>query len=122
MLVLHVVAPGAIGGLERVVQLLAQGQARAGNEVHVAAVLDQANADHPLLHALTAGGVTTHAIILPRRSYWRERAAIRELGRPLRPDVRHTPGHPPGVVGAGAAPPAGIPIRTAVARPPGGRW
>src|SRR3989442_1175814 len=122
MLVLHVVAPGAIGGLERVVQLVAQGQARAGNEVHVAGVLDQANADHPLLHALTAGGVTTHAIILPRRSYWRERAAIRELGRRLRPDVVHTHGYRPDVVDAGAAQRLGIPIVTTVHGFTGGDW
>src|SRR2546425_188081 len=122
MLVLHVVAPGAIGGLERVVQLLAQGQARAGNEAPGAAVLDQANADHPPLPARTAGGVTTHAIILPRRSYWRERAAIRELGRRLRPDVVHTHGYRPDVVDAGAAQRLGIPIVTTVHGFTGGDW
>src|SRR3989442_13554679 len=99
MLVLHVVAPGAIGGLERVVQLLAQGQARAGNEVHVAAVLDQANADHPLLHALTAGGGTPPAVILPRRRYWRERAGRPPRGRRPPPALGHTPGDRPGVGG-----------------------
>ena len=44
MLVLHIVAPSEVGGLERVVQLLAQGQARSGGEIHVAGVEE----DHDL--------------------------------------------------------------------------
>jgi len=38
--VLHVTAPGAFGGLERVVEMLASGTAAAGHEVTVAAILD----------------------------------------------------------------------------------
>src|SRR5258706_183883 len=73
MLVLHVVAPGEVGGLERVVQLLAQGQAHAGDDVHVAAVLDRGHEDHWLLRTLAAAGVGTHSIVVPNRAYWRER-------------------------------------------------
>src|SRR2546428_2946716 len=122
MLVLHVLAPPKVGGLQRVVQLLAQGQARSGNEVHVVAVLDQANADHPLLDALAAGGVTTHPIVLPRRGYWRERAAMLELCRRLRPVVVHTHGYRPDVVDGGAARRLGIPTVTTVHGFTGGDW
>jgi glycosyltransferase involved in cell wall biosynthesis len=114
MLVLHVVAPGEVGGLERVVQSLAQGQAQAGDDVHVAAVLDQANADHPLLGALAAAGVGTHSIVVPSRGYWRERAAMFELCRRLRPGIVHTHGYRPDIVDAGAARRLGIPTVTTV--------
>jgi len=120
--VLHILAPGAVGGLERVVQILAQGQARAGAEVHVAAVLDRANAGHPLLDALAAGGVTTHAIVLSGRGYWRERAAILELGGRVRPSVVHTHGYRADVVDAAAARRLGIPTVTTVHGFTGGDW
>jgi glycosyltransferase involved in cell wall biosynthesis len=122
MIVLHVAAPGQIGGLERVVQLLTHEQARAGDEVHVAAVLDRAAPDNPLLADLAAGGVTVHPIVLPGRAYWRERAAIRALGRSLRPAVVHTHGYRPDIVDAGAARRLGIPTVTTVHGFSGGDW
>jgi glycosyltransferase involved in cell wall biosynthesis len=122
MRILHVLAPTEIGGLERVVQLLAQGQARAGEEVHVAGVLDRAGAADPLLDLLAAGGVTTHPIALPARAYWRERAAVCELCRRLRPDVVHTHGARPDVVDAGVARRLGIPAVTTVHGFTGGDW
>lgn len=122
MLVLHVVAPGEIGGLERVVQLLALGQARSGDDIHVAAVLDRANADHALLETLAAGGVTTHPIVVGARAYWQERAALFALGRRLRPAVVHTHGYRPDIVDAGAARRLGIPTVTTVHGFTGGDW
>jgi glycosyltransferase involved in cell wall biosynthesis len=122
MLVLHVVAPSEFGGLERVVQSLARGQAHAGDDVHVAAVLDHASADHPLLGALAAAGVGTHSIVVPRRGYWRERAAMLELCRRLRPAIVHTHGYRPDVLDAGAARRLGIPIVTTVHGFTGGGW
>jgi len=114
MLVLHVVAPGEVGGLERVVQSLAQGQAHAGDDVHVAAVLDRGHEDHWLLGTLAAVGVGTHSLVVPNRAYWRERAAIVELCRRLRPGIVHTHGYRPDVVDAGAARRLGIPTVTTV--------
>ncbi len=122
MSLLHVVAPGEVGGLERVVHLLTHGQARAGNDVHVAAVVDPAGADHPLIGTLASGGVTTHPILLPGRAYRRERAAINELCRRLRPDVVHTHGYRADVVDAGAAQQLGIPSVTTVHGFTGGGW
>jgi glycosyltransferase involved in cell wall biosynthesis len=104
------------------VQLLAHGQAGAGDEVHVAAVLEGVNADHPLLATLAAGAVTTHPIVLPRRAYWRERAAILELCGRLRPVVVHTHGYRPDVVDAPAARRLGIPTVTTVHGFTGGDW
>lgn len=124
MRVLHVVGPGVVGGLERVVQLLALGYARAGNEVHVAAILDPVSAaqPHPLLAALAAGGVTTHPVALPGRAYRREWVAMRELYRRLCPDVVHTHGYRPDVVDAPPARGLGIPTLTTVHGFTGGGW
>lgn len=122
MRVVHVVAPGPIGGLERVLQLLTQGQARAGADVHVALVLDPANADHPLVVSLAAGGVTPHQIVVPGRAYRRERTAILELVRRLRPDVVHTHGSRPDVLDAPAARRGDAPTVTTVHGFTGGDW
>jgi len=122
MRVLHIVAPGEVGGLERVVQLLAQGQARAGANVHVAVVLDGASGDHGLVDFFAATGVTPHPIVIPPRTYWRERAAILDLGRRLRPDVVQTHGCRPDVVDAPAARRLGIPTVTTVHGFIGGDW
>jgi glycosyltransferase involved in cell wall biosynthesis len=121
MRVLHIVAPGEIGGLERVVQLLAQGQARAGANVHVAVLLDRAS-DHALVDFFAAAGVTPHPIVIPARTYWRERTAILDLGRRLRPNVVQTHGCRPDVVDAPAARRLGIPTVTTVHGFTGGDW
>ncbi len=122
MRVLHIVAPGEVGGLERVVQLLSQGQARAGAKVHVAVLLDRASADPALVDFFAATGVTPHPIVIPARTYWRERAAILDLGRRLRPDVVQTHGCRPDVVDAPAARRLGIPTVTTVHGFVGGDW
>src|SRR2546425_11401554 len=85
MRVLHVLAPGAVGGLERVAQLLALGQARSGEEVHAAPVLDPATENHPFVEQLATGGVTVHPVVVPGRQYWREGTAVGRLGPPARP-------------------------------------
>src|SRR5205085_12254603 len=98
MRVLHIVAPGEIGGLERVVQLLTRAQASAGQETHVALVLEPGSAGHALVANLADGGVTPHPIAIPGRAYFRERRLILELTRRLHPDVVHTHGYRPDVV------------------------
>ena len=122
MRVLHVLAPGAVGGLERVAQLLALGQARCGEEVHAAPVLDPATENHPFVEQLATGGVTVHPVVVPGRQYWRERTAVARLGHRLRPDVVHTHGYRPDLVDAGAARRLGIPTVTTVHGFCGGGW
>ena len=120
MLVLHVVAPGEVGGLERVVHLLAKGQAQDGAKVHVALV--DAGATHPLFVSLAAAGVTPHPILLPGRAYWRERTAVSRLCEQLRPDIVHTHGARPDVMDAPAARALRIPTVTTVHGFTGGDW
>jgi glycosyltransferase involved in cell wall biosynthesis len=122
MRLLHILAPGDFGGLERVVQALALGQARTGDEVHVAAVLERAGAAHPLLHALATGGVTTHPLVVPARAYWQERAALVALCRRLGPAVVHTHGFRPDIVDGGVVRRLGIPTVTTAHGFTGGDW
>ncbi|OLC87151.1 MAG: hypothetical protein DMD38_15035 [Gemmatimonadetes bacterium] len=121
MLILHVVAPGEIGGLERVVDMLTRGQARALCDIHVAAVLDRGCENHPLLTTL-AQAVQTHPIVLPGRAYQRERAALKDLCRRLRPHVVHTHGYRPDVVDSTVPRHLGIPTVTTVHGFAGGDW
>lgn len=122
MRVLHVVAPAAFGGLERVVQLLATGLADSGHDVHVACVTGDAATPAAFLAPLAAAGVTTHQIVVPSRAYARERAAIAALCGRVRPDAVHTHGYRPDVLDAGVARRAGIPIVTTAHGFTGGSW
>jgi len=122
MRILHIAAPGPIGGLERVLQLLAQGQAQAGADVHVALVLEPGDEQHPLIASLTAAGVTPHSLVLAGRAYRRERAAVAALCRRLRPQVVHTHGYRADVVDGPAARRTGVPIVTTVHGFCGGDW
>ncbi len=112
--VLHIVAPGEVGGLESVVRLLAIGQRSAGHRVHVAAILDGAQTAQPFLARLDEGDVGVVPLVLPGRAYLRERASIGRLCRDLRPDVVHTHGYRPDIIDGGVARAVGIPTVTTV--------
>jgi glycosyltransferase involved in cell wall biosynthesis len=122
VLILHVVAPAEFGGLERVIQLLGTGLQEAGHEVHVACIVSHAVIADPLLAPLSAAGVQTHQIVVSGRGYARERAAVAELCRRLRPDVVHTHGYRPDVVDAGVARELGIATVTTAHGFTGGPW
>jgi len=120
--VLHVVAPGEVGGLERVVRLLSEGQAQAGEEVHLAAVVPDRGPWEHLLDAVAAPEVARHPIAVPARGYRRERAALDRLCRSLRPDVVHTHGFRPDVVDGGVPRALGVATVTTVHGFTGGGW
>jgi glycosyltransferase involved in cell wall biosynthesis len=120
--VLHVIAPADAGGAERVVHTLATGQHRAGHQVRVVAVLANGADRHPFLAPLDKTGVETIPLRVPPRAYGRERTAIEELCRRLRPDVMHTHGYHVDVVDAGAARRAGVPTVTTVHGVTRGDW
>jgi glycosyltransferase involved in cell wall biosynthesis len=112
--VLHIVAPCDVGGLERVVHALATGRHRAGRRVSVLAVLGNRVGDHPFLPPLIEAGVDVVTLRLPPRAYLRERAAVVDICRRIRPDVVHTHGYRVDVVDAGAARRVGVPTVTTV--------
>ncbi len=120
--VVHVTAPTAFGGLERVVQSLAAGHQAQGHAVHVVGVLERHEADHPFLTSLKRSGVPTTVLAVPARAFRRERAELRARLRELVPDVVHTHGYRPDVVDAPAARRSGIPTVTTVHGFTGGSW
>jgi glycosyltransferase involved in cell wall biosynthesis len=120
--ILHVVAPGEAGGLERVVQALAIGHRRRGVELHVAVILDAPNPRHGFVLPLLDSGVSVHPLPLPARAYRQERAEVRRLISSLRPNVVHTHGYRPDVVDGGVARQAGVPCVTTVHGFTGGDW
>ena len=120
--VLHLLAPGAAGGLESVVRLLATGLRDRGHTVRVAGVVSRADDDHPYLAMLRAAGVETESLRIHDRAYLRERRWVVGLCRRHRPDVVHTHGFRSDVVDARAAKRLAIPIITTVHGFTGGGW
>lgn len=121
-MILHVVAPGAFGGLERVVQLLGGGLRGLGHEVHVAGVVGDPHdgTSQAFFAPLASAGVHTHAV--PSPSYLAERAGVERLCRDLRPVVVHTHGYRPDVLDAGVARRLRVPVVTTVHGFTGGGW
>jgi glycosyltransferase involved in cell wall biosynthesis len=108
--VMHVVAPSAVGGLERVVQCLAVAQQRAGNGVHVVEIVDGDGIEPSdgFSAPFDGTGVHMHRVTTGPRGYRREREQVMELCRRIRPDVVHTHGYRPDVVDAAPARAAGV--------------
>lgn len=106
MRVLHVAAPGPVGGLEQVLVALASAQRSVGNEVHVA-TLSGSPVVRPLLDRLDRRDVITHTVISGERDYWGQRDELARLAADLRPDVVHTHGYRADVLSAAACDRAG---------------
>lgn len=109
MKILHLMAPGSAGGLERVVEGLATGHAQDGHDVSVAAVVPRGEDGAASIRHLEDSPVRLIPLPLPPRAYLRERADVSRLCEQLRPDVVHTHGSRPDVVSAGIVRAQGIP-------------
>jgi glycosyltransferase involved in cell wall biosynthesis len=120
--ILHVTAPAQVGGLERVVQGLATGQAQRGHAVHVAAILDPGASADAFLLPMERFGVTVHRIVVPSRSYFRERQSMRAVYETVSPGVVHTHGYRTDVIAGGVAQRLGLPTVTTVHGFTGGSW
>jgi len=113
--ILHVAAPGAVGGLESVVQSLAIGQSREGHRVLVALVVEPDQELNGLLTAFEAApNVAVRVLRVPPRAYGQERRLIRDLCVAFQPDVVHTHGCRSDVVDAGIARALGLATVTTV--------
>jgi glycosyltransferase involved in cell wall biosynthesis len=122
LFILHVTAPGAVGGLERVVQTLTAGLRRAGHDARVAAVLDAGTGATPFLAGLEAAAVPVVPIPLPHRAYVRERRRLADLFRAVVPDLVHTHGYRADVQAGAVARGLGLPTVTTVHGFTGGGW
>jgi len=122
MFVVHILAPGPVGGLERVLQQLACGQHARGMRVEVLAVLDADDDGATFFRPLEAAGVAVTPIRLAPRAYVAERRRLTALLRSRRPDLVHTHGYRADVQGRAAAARLRIPAVTTVHGFTGGGW
>src|SRR5881296_1071188 len=122
MVVLHILAPGVVGGLERVVRSLAAGHAALGHRVPVGVVLKPASSEHPFGHALRHARLEVITLPVAPRAYLAERAAFAGVCDRVRPDVVHTHGYRADLVDAPVARRLGIPTVTTVHGFTGGDW
>ena len=122
MVILHILAPGAVGGLERVVRSLAAGHQGRGARVCVAVVLDPGVSTHPFVDSLRTWDLEVVPIQVASRAYLAERRAIAGLCDRLHPDMVHTHGYRADVVDAGVARRLGIATLTTVHGVTGGDW
>lgn len=101
--VLHILAPMREGGLERVVEMMSSGM-RAGDRIHVAAVLEPSAADrHPFVLRLESLGVSVTPVVVDARDYLREYRLLTALVTRLKPAVVHTHGYRADVIGGAVA-------------------
>jgi len=112
LFVSHILAPGDVGGLERVVQGLALGHHRRGLRSEVISVIGPGDEEHPFAVPLREGGVPVHEVRLPARAVLRERRTVRDLLRRLSPDVLHCHGYRPDLLHGTTARSLGIPTVT----------
>ena len=121
--VVHVLAPGSVGGLESVVLALAAGHIHAGHDVRVACVLPtDVGSRHPFAMALESAGIAVVRVPVGGRSYLAERDALGRLFQSAAPDIVHTHGYRPDVIDSGVARATGIATVTTVHGFTGGGW
>ncbi|MCH8084334.1 MAG: glycosyltransferase, partial [Myxococcales bacterium] len=101
--ILHVAAPGPIGGLERVLHDLAIGHHRRGHHVHVAALIGGGVDYGPVLDPLREAGVPTHVLSIRPHTVFRERSFIRSICEKHKIRIVHTHGYRADIVDAGVA-------------------
>jgi len=114
MVILHIVAPGAAGGLEGVLEILAAGLQSRGHEVHVAAVVAPGGEYHTLDVLARSGRLGSTPSLVTPRAYHAERSRISQLCRLIVPDIVHTHGYRPDVLDAPVARRLGLPTVTTV--------
>lgn len=100
---LHVAAPAAAGGLESVVRELSVGLAARGHRVALLAVMDAGAPPPPLLGSVAAQGVSVVPVSLRARAYLQEGRAVRRTIAEFLPDVVHTHGYRPDLIGGRVA-------------------
>ncbi|NUQ21731.1 MAG: glycosyltransferase [Gemmatimonadaceae bacterium] len=120
--ILHLVAPGAVGGIESVIRLLAAGQRRRGHRVRVLATLESRDGAAPFLAALRDANVDVIPLVARSRAYLREWRTVARVCREDPPDVVHTHGYRSDVVGSAAARRGGVPTVSTVHGFTGGDW
>lgn len=107
--ILHVTAPGMVGGLESVVSLLVTGLADRGHAVGLVAALEPGVREPPFLETAREHGVAVHVVRAGSRDVRAERAQVAAVFREWRPDVMHSHGYRTDVLHGPVARAHGVP-------------
>lgn len=103
MVIAHVLAPAAFGGLETVVESLSRGQADSGDQVVVIGVFTEEPGSSAFWQGVLDSPVTAVTLVVPHRGYLTERRAVREALAGHGVEVLHTHGYRADVVHATTA-------------------
>jgi glycosyltransferase involved in cell wall biosynthesis len=120
--VVHVLALTGIGGIDRVVRMLAVGQRRRGHRVLVAALVNDAHTRAEWVDGLRTAGVDVELLVAGRRRYATEWRLVSSLLWSRRSSIVHTHGYHADVVAGLAARRLGLPAATTVHGFIGGDW
>lgn len=112
--ILHVAAPGPVGGLETVLEGLSRGLVERGHRVRVLAVVDPVSDGHPFVESLSRSAVDVIPVAVSPRNYPAEAIRVARHCRDFSPDVVHSHGFRADVVDALTARLLGYPIVTTV--------
>jgi glycosyltransferase involved in cell wall biosynthesis len=112
--ILHIFAPGPVGGLERVVRTLAVGCAAEGHHVSVGATVVPGSPPLDWLAGIVARGVAVHRMEYSSHDYLREWRAIVHLAHDVGAEVVHTHGYRSDVLASVARRALAVPIVTTV--------
>jgi glycosyltransferase involved in cell wall biosynthesis len=99
--VVHVIAPGPVGGAESAVLALTAGLREQGVEAAVLALADDSSG--PFIERLRAAGVPVDVVHAPGRQYLRDLKGVRAAIQARRVDVVHTHGYRADIIGMLAA-------------------
>jgi glycosyltransferase involved in cell wall biosynthesis len=108
-MIVQLVNPAVMGGLEGVVALLLRALHEAGEPVALLAVLDEGQAVGALLTDAEAAGIPVRRVVVPPRRYGREQRAVRAALRALGATVVHSHGARMDVMAAWATRAVGVP-------------
>ena len=112
MEIVHLTAPGPVGGLETVVAALTAATSGRGHRVRLFALLETDGSGCPGFEGLA--GVELVEVRLPPRRYRAEAERLRGEWQSRRPDLVHTHGYHADLVGWWAARRLGIPLVSTV--------
>jgi glycosyltransferase involved in cell wall biosynthesis len=120
--VLHVLAPGAYGGLEQVVHSLTTGHADLGHSIQVVALLSSPAQENPFVVQLAGTRVRVQGNVHPSRHYLAQTRTLHHILRRERPAIVHTHGYHADLLAGRVAHAHGIPTITTLHGFTGGDW
>ncbi len=91
--IFHVLNPGAYGGLESVVEMLARGHTRRGHRITLVTLVEDDGEPHAYEEAMRGHGLKVESVRSGGRAYLQERRSLAAVLAAGRPDIVHSHGY-----------------------------